>query len=129
MRHQADPITPLIDVLFTVLIALAVFVKPDQPDQVEVPTVSASPGAASASDSDPVPLVELDHDGTLRVNGQPIARHELAAAIPETSAGKQRRIRFRAGRDCLYQDVFNVRHLLTQRGIDVVEVGETDRAE
>jgi biopolymer transport protein ExbD len=129
MRAQADPITPLIDVLFTVVIALAVFVKPDQPEQVEVPTVADSPGAESASDSTPMPLVEVDREGMLRLDGQPVEMNQLVSRIPKAQPGKHQRVRFRAGRDCLYQDVFNARHQLTQLSIDVIEVGEIDRPE
>ena len=125
MRVQSDPLTPLIDVLFTVLIALAVFVNPEEPEQVKVPTLSEASGTESvANDSTPLPLIEVASDGSVQFDGKPVEIGSLSSCLPAPSQGQRRKVQFRAHPECLYQVVFSTRDRITQQGIDVIEIGE-----
>lgn len=116
---NSEPLTPLLDVLFTVLIALAMFVKPATP---EVSLAGAPTSARGNSDSRPTLNLVLKSDGSLTLDDQTTVRSGLVTKLKATAAQQKAAIKLRADRQCLHADVTDLINELVDAQLDVIEV-------
>ncbi|MEM0897699.1 MAG: biopolymer transporter ExbD [Verrucomicrobiota bacterium] len=109
--------TPLIDVVFQLLIFLMVssqFTKPDA--VVELP--QAGRNAPKVDPRRDKISVAVEADGTIVVNGKTITREELPAAIEEAAAKlDEKRVEFRGDHDAAYGIFVEIMEIAREKGV------------
>ena len=133
-RAGLDPLFALMDCSMSLMFAMALFVRPQTAETIEVP-VSKSPASASASapNQETRPIVQVDATGAVTFNGQPTALEAVADAVRQVVSSQDGMtsnitIRMEAHRQAEYGRVFAVREQLQRAGFDLVEIGQVDTA-
>ncbi len=109
-------VTPLIDVVLVLLITFMVVAPSIEPKlDVTLPAVVQQAGAEMPEQL----ILELGHDGSLVLGGEPIARDHLYDSLVAAFAVRdERNLFFRAHPDSVYGDVISVLDLARAAGAE-----------
>ena len=112
-------VTPLVDVVLVLLIIFMVVIPmADERLGVALPTQRM---AAAPEDVPEQLLLDLRADGTVYLDGEPVAREALRAALRRRLASGRPPVFFRAERDALYRDAVAI--LDVARGAGATSIG------
>ena len=131
-RPGVEPTFVLTDVSFSLMFAMAMFVKSSDGETIEVPLMAppAVPANASAPSPDVRPVVKIDMNGVATINGQETSDEALVEFVrqlmPSSPAGSASKvtIRLEGHQKVEYGRLFAVRDLLQRAGFDILEVGK-----
>ena len=93
-RRRRLPLTPLIDVIFLLLLFFMLSSTFLRFGEVEV--AASGPARGAASGETRTALLKLRHDGALSLNGEPVALASLEAALAGLAEGGTGRVLFTA---------------------------------
>ena len=121
---KSEPLTPLIDVLFILMMALAMNVKAESPDLVVLPSggTGESPRQLTPTESKSLPTVVVLGDGKLTLNGQEIAASTLVARVSKLVDPVKRSVLLKIGKSALHQSLLDTQARLTAAGLNVLRV-------
>lgn len=129
-RKGADPMLVLMDCSLSCMFAMALFIRPQAAETIEVP-VSLSPisAAASAPSTEARPVVRIDALGAVTLNGHPTEIDAVAEAVQQVVSLQEGTdsnvtVRMEAHRQAEYGRIFALREQLQRAGFDVIEVGQ-----
>lgn len=118
-RRRRLPLTPLIDIIFLLLLFFMLSSTFLRFSAVEV-TAAGPAGRASAPTSGKAALLKLRHDGSVSLNGAPVARADIAAALGELASGGTARLLLTAEQGGSVQDLVAVLEILEKGPLPVV---------
>ena len=120
---KSEPLTPLLDVLFTVLMAVAMFVKTSANETVIVSNAPPGDSASQPTTDAKRPQLCLSKDGTLTLNGAVVSRDVLVNRIKAANVDRARpTVELRADRECLHHEVTELINELVAGKIHTLEV-------
>lgn len=120
-RRRRLPLTPLIDVIFLLLLFFMLSSTFLRFAQVEVAASAASSGAAAGETR--MALLKLRHDGSLSLNGEAVATAGLRAALASLAESGTGRVLFTAEQGGSVQDLVATLEVLEAGPLPVVLSG------
>lgn len=127
-RAGLDPLFALMDCSMSLMFAMALFVRPHAAETIEVPVSRrAESQAPSTSPSETRPVVQVEADGAVKVNGQPASVETVAVAVQAVVATQKDtpshvRVRLEGHRHVEYGRLSDVREQLQIANFDVNEI-------
>ncbi|UOM37301.1 biopolymer transporter ExbD [Acuticoccus sp. I52.16.1] len=119
-RRRRLPLTPLIDVIFLLLLFFMLSSTFLRFNEVEVASAGAAQGGASTGTA---ALLKLAGDGTLALNGERLTQDALVGALDALSAGGTTRLVLTAETGSAVQDLVDVLALLEAGPMPVILAG------
>ncbi len=122
-RRRRLPLTPLIDVIFLLLLFFMLSSTFLRFGAVEVSATGPSRAVSGAQGV--TALLKLRHDGSLSLNGAPVAAGALVPALAQLAAGGTGRVLFTAERGASVQALVEALEVLQAGPLPVVLSGGT----
>ncbi len=129
-----EPLLPLLDVSLSLMFAFLMLINRDAQQMTELPTVETADPTKSSSHqgTDKRPVVRIDQDGSVTLNGQTTTDESLvesmnriaAAAIGKGEAPSKTSIRLEGHKQVGYGRLVTIRETLRSAGFPVIEIAE-----
>ena len=119
-RRRRLPLTPLIDVIFLLLLFFMLSSTFLRFSEVEVASAGAAQGGASGG---PAALLRLSADGTLSLNGETVSEDSLLDALRTLGESGTTRLVLTAGAGSAVQDLVDVLALVEDGPMPVILAG------
>lgn len=127
-----DPMFAMMDVTISLMFAMALLITPGESDTIEVPVAPKpdQPDSLVTASPDERPVVTVDEQGAVTINGQPTLDDELIDVVRRltsaSSTDAKASVRLRGHQHVEYGRLFAVRERLRDE-FHVIEIGKVEQ--